>query len=281
MVIIRSLKWKSRCDVRIAAHEMASRAWDNGMMRTLSKRLVVVGLLLGWTPIAWATPDDVVEKYLTAIGGREALGKLKSRSMIGTITLSTPGGDVSGSVEILNQAPNKTRTLMKVDLSAFGAGVMTLDQRFDGKSGYVLDTLQGDRDVTGNQLENMKNGAFPSPFLNYKEVGATLELSGKEKVGEREAYLLIFKPRSGSVARQYIDAESYLPIKLVVKVDVPQFGELEQTTEFLDYRDVDGVKVPFQVKATSAVQQYTIVITKVEHNVQIDEALFSKPAAGR
>jgi hypothetical protein len=64
-----------------------------------------------------------------------------------------------------------------------------------------------------------------------------------------------------------------------VKIDVPQLGrEVEQTTEFFDYREVDGVKLPFRLKATSSVQNYTITITKVEHNVRVDEALFSKPA---
>ena len=252
------------------------------MTRTLSRLLVVLGLLLGWVPIASAqSADDILEKYLTAIGGREALMKLKSRSMTGTITLSTPGGDVSGPIEILNETPNKARTLMRLDLSALGAGVMTVDQRFNGTSGYVIDTLQGNRELTGNLLENAKNAVFPSPLLNYKEVGATLELGGKEKVRDREAYLLIFKPKSGSIVRLYIDAESYLPARLVVKVDVPQFGELEQTTELLDQRDVDGVKVPFQLKSSSSLQQMTIVITKVEHNVQVDEALFSRPAANR
>jgi hypothetical protein len=66
-----------------------------------------------------------------------------------------------------------------------------------------------------------------------------------------------------------------------VKVDAPQVGEVEQTTEFFDYRDVDGVKVPFTVKATSAVQSSTVTITKVEHNTRIDDALFSKPAADK
>ena len=61
---------------------------------------------------------------------------------------------------------------------------------------------------------------------------------------------------------------------------LPQLGrEVEQTTEFLDYREVDGVKLPFQLKSTSSVQNYTIEITKVEHNVPVDEALFSKPVA--
>jgi hypothetical protein len=237
-------------------------------------------LVMGWAQAAVAqTADEVVEKYLAAIGGRAALGKLTSRTTIGTITLSTPGGDVSGPVEIYNQAPNKSRTLIKLDLSSFGAGQMTFDQRFDGSSGYVLDTLQGNRDITGNQLENMKNSSFPTPFLNHQELGATVALGGKEKVGEREAYVLIFTPKSGSVARQFIDAESYLPIKSVLKINLPQVGDVEQTTEFSDYRDVDGVKVAFAVKATSAVQSSSVAISKVEHNVPIDAALFSKPPA--
>lgn len=242
----------------------------------------MVVLLLGWAQGASAqTADEIIEKYLAAIGGRAALGKLKSRVTTGTITLSTPAGELSGPVEILNQEPNKSRTLIKLDLSAVGAGQMVFDQRFDGTSGYVLDSLQGNRDITGTQLENMKNGSFPSPFLNYKETGATVDLSGKEKVGEREAYVLVIKPKSGSVVRQYIDADSYLPVRLVIKVEVPQVGEVEQTTELLDHREVDGVKVPFQVKTASAVQSFTVTITKVEHNTKIDEALFSKPAADK
>ena len=249
-------------------------------MSVLSRRLAVALLLLAWAHVTWAqTADEVIERCLTAAGGRAALGKLKSRSTIGTITLSTPAGDIAGSLEILDAAPNKSRSLIKADLSALGAGPLVLDQRFDGSSGYVMDTLQGNKEITGNQLDNLRNGSFPHPFLNYKEMGASVQLSGKEKVGEREAYLLIFDPTSGSVLRQYVDAETYLPIKTVMKIDVPQLGqEVEQTIEFLDFREVDGIKLPFRLKATSSVQNYTIVITKVEHNVRIDDTLFSKPA---
>jgi len=200
------------------------------------------------------------------------------RSMTGTITLSTPVGNVSGPVEILNQAPNKTRSVMKLDLSAVGLGQAVIDQRFDGVSGYVLDSVQGNREITGDRLENSKNSSFPNALLNYKETGATVELNGKEKVGEREAYVLIGRPQSGPAIRTYIDAESYLPIKMVIKLNVPQLGrEVEQTTEFSDYREVDGVKVPFQMKSTSALQSYVINFTKVEHNIDIDQTLFSKP----
>lgn len=248
-------------------------------MRVFSRLLIIVLLLLGCSHATWAqTVDEVVNRCVTAIGGRAALEKLKSRSMVGTITLSTPGGDIEGTIELLNAAPNKSRTLIKADLSALGVGPLVVDQRFDGNAGYVMDSLQGNRDITGNQLDNMRNGSFPHPFLNYKDRGTSAKLSGKEKIGEREAYLLIFEPTSGSVVRQYVDAETYLPVKTIVKLDVPQLGtEMEQTTDYSDYREVDGVKLPFRLKATSAVQNYTITITKVEHNVQVDETLFSKP----
>lgn len=244
----------------------------------IAARLLVAMLLIGGERAASAqTADEIVEKYLAAAGGREALSKLKSRTMTGTITVSTPGGEVSGPVEIVNEAPNKARTLIKLDLSAFGAGSMTFDQRFNGTTGYVIDTLQGNRDIGGGQLEAMKNVVFPTPLLTYKEMGATVELAGKEKVGDRDTYVVVLKPKSGPAIRQFIDAESFLLLKVSAKIDVPQFGEVEQTTELSDVRVVDGVKVPFAIKTTSTVQNSSVVLTKVEHNTTIDESIFSKP----
>lgn len=252
-------------------------------MTKFSRSLFVAVAVLGWSQVAAAqTADEVIEKHLTAIGGRAALAKLQSRHMVGTITLSLPtGGDVTGSVEALNAAPNKARTLIKLDLTALGAGPMQIDQRFNGTTGYMLDSLQGDRPITGSQLENMKSGAFPSPFLNYKERGATVELKGKEKVGERDAFLLIFTPKDGAVIRQYVDAESYLPVRMVSAVEVPGMGALDQTSDLSDQRDVDGVKVPFLIKSTSAAQSFTIAVTKIEHNGAVDEKLFVKPGGDR
>ena len=246
-------------------------------MKTLS-RLLLAALVLGWTQAAAAqTADEIVEKYLTAIGGRAALAKLTSRTTLGTITLSTPQGDLSGPLEIYNQVPNKSRTVGQAGSVGVRRRKMTVDQRFDGTAAYVIDTLQGNRDIVGSQLENMKNAAFPTPLLNYQERGVTLALAGKEKIGDRDAYLLVLTPKSGSAARQSPRRRYLCEIRSVVKVELPQFGEVEQMTEFADYRDVDGVKVPFAVKATSAVQSSSIVITKVEHNAKIDQALFSKP----
>jgi hypothetical protein len=247
-------------------------------MKDISRRLFLALLLFACAQAASAqTADEVVDKYLAALGGREALGKLKSRSMTGTLTVTTPGGEVSGPIEVVTVAPNKTRMLAKLDLTSLGAGQMTIDQRFNGTAGYVIDTLQGNRDISGGQLEVMKNSVFPTPFLSYKENGATVELAGKEKVGDRDAYVLIMKPKSGPLVRTFVDAETFLMLKTVVKIDSAQFGEIEQTTELSDYRAVGDVKVPFALKTSSPVQNTSVAVTRIEHNTTIDEALFSKP----
>jgi hypothetical protein len=250
------------------------------MLKNGSRRLVLLTLFLGCVQFAAAqTADDIIEKDLAALGGRTALSNLRSRSMKGTITGSS---GLTGPVEILNEVPNKSRTFVQLDLSglALGANSFVQDQRFDGTSGYVIDTMQGNRDITGEQLDAMKNAQFPSPLLNYKGMGTTVELAGKEKVGDRDAYVLIGKPKAGPVIRYYIDAETYLPIRSVMKIMVSQLGtEVEQTTETSDFREVDSVKVPFRIMTTSSLQTVLVTITQVEQNKQIDQSLFSKPDA--
>ena len=248
-------------------------------MTKFVRLIAAASLVLGTVHEAAAqTADEVVEKHIAAIGGRAALGKLTSRTLTGTITVSTPAGEFSGPIEVMNQTPNKVRTLITLDLTAVGVGKMVIDQRFDGITGYAIDTLQGNRDITGDQLEAMRSAYFPSPLLNYKENGIAVELAGKEKVGEREAYVLVLKPKTGPPMRHFFDATSFLLIRQVTTLDIPPVGALEQTVDFSDEREVDGVKISHKLVATSTVQNFTVVVTKVEHNAAVDQTLFSKPA---
>ncbi len=242
---------------------------------------LLLALVFGGSGAARAqTADEVVGKIITALGGREALSKLTSRSTTGQISVTTPAGDVKGTVEVLNQAPNKARTFITLDLSALGAGSLTIDQRFDGTAGYQMDSMQGNRDITGDQLGNMKNGDFPTPLLRYQERGTKIELGAKEKVGDRDAQVVLVTPKEGPSSRIYVDTQTWLPMRFVQTLELPDVGKIEQTTELSDYRDVDGVKVAFGIHNSSAIQTVTISVTKVEHNVKIDPALFSKPGGG-
>src|SRR5688572_3510113 len=245
----------------------------------LAMRSALILLILASAQTAWSqTADEVIEKSIAAMGGRAAFDKIKTRMMSGTITINTPGGDLPGTIEVSNARPFKTRTLIKADLTQFGAGMLEIDQRFDGQNGYMLNTLQGNRDITGNQLENMRNAGFPHAFLAYKELGFTATLQGKEKVGTGEAYVVVLEPKSGSTVRQFVDVETMLPVRFVMRVNVPELNaDIEQTTDLAGYREVDGVKLPFKLTSSSSAQSFTVELSKVEHNVSVDEKLFSKP----
>ncbi|MSO49013.1 MAG: hypothetical protein EXQ49_03775 [Acidobacteria bacterium] len=229
------------------------------------------------TVAAAQTVDEIVEKHLTAMGGRDALGKLTTRKATGMITITTPNGDLSGPVELYSKAPNKTRAVMSLDLSALGvAEKMTLDQKFDGTAGWALNSLEGDNEITGNQLDNMKNSVFPSQLLNYKETGLKVELLPRETLAGKSVIVLLVTPKVGSVARVFMDAESFLVVRTTAKVNVPQAGgDMEQTADLSDYRAIDGVKVPLMTVNSTPIQTVTIKLDTVAHNVIIDNAMFS------
>lgn len=225
------------------------------------------------------TVDELVEKHLAASGGRAALGKLTSRVSTGAITVTTPVGNLPGTIEMYAARPNRIRTLIKLDLSAVGGGQIVNDQRFDGTTGYVIDTFSGNREITGAQLDAMRNGTFPTPLLTYKETGLQLTLSGREKVGDTEAYVLVMTPKAGPPARLFLDPDTMMMVKTVMTVNVPQLGgDVEQVIEFSDFRDVDGIKVPFVTKVVNPAQTVTATMATVTHNAAIDDSTFARPA---
>jgi len=250
---------------------------------SMTKRYFTLLLtLLLVSPLARAasaqTADDVVQKYLNALGGRAALEKLTSRRSTGTVSLSTnPGGDLNGTVEVVVKAPNKSRALMTLDLSAAGGGKLTIEQRFDGATGITLNSMQGPTDITGNQLDNMRNSIFPSPLLHAQENGMRLEMRPSEKVDGKNAVVMLSTPKTGSPVKMYFDPDTTLLTKTVATLNSPQLGgNIEQTTTFSDYRTVDGVKVPFKVVNANTLQTLTITFSKVENNVAVDDAMFVK-----
>ena len=248
-------------------------------MKTALRRVAASALLALLAPPALAqTADEVIEKHLAASGGRDALAKLTSRIASGAIALTTPVGELPGTIEMSAERPNKSRTLIRLDLSAAGGGQLVSDQRFDGTTGYVIDTFNGNREITGSQLEAMRNASFPTPLLDYRAGGAAVELAGQEKAGAQDAYVIRLSPKTGPSVRLFIDAATFMLVKTIMTLDVPQLGgTVEQVIEFSDFRDVDGVKVPYTVRSVNPLQSIVATMHDVKHNVDIDDSSFAKP----
>jgi outer membrane lipoprotein-sorting protein len=246
-------------------------------MKKLSLALVLSLLLLPslTTFAAPQTADEIVEKHLAAMGGRDAMSKLTTRKSVGTVTIGTPGGDLTGPVETYAKAPNKSRAVLTLDLSPMGMSEsMTIDQRFDGNVGWAMNSLQGDSEITGDQLNGMRNNYFPTSFLNYKEKGMTITVLPNETIAGRELIVLQITPKVGPGSKVYLDPKTYFSVRSSSRVTLPEVGEIEQTTEASDFRAVDGVQVPFKVVNASSIQTVTLTLKTVEHNIAIDDAMF-------
>ncbi|HEV2495304.1 MAG TPA: hypothetical protein VG204_19775 [Terriglobia bacterium] len=227
---------------------------------------------------ASSTPsvDEILAKYVQAIGGRAALEKVTTRVMKGTLELP-PSGDtgsiVPGTIEIDMKAPNKRAVISNVP----GNGV---DQRgYNGSVGWYVDPDEGPKDLTGSDLDSMKLDAEFHRELNMPKLYRTMTVEGKATVGGRDAYVVDATLGSGDVEKLYFDAQSGLLVRDDSPVEIPDEGKTTQVSLLQDYRDVDGVKLPFTISRNRPDGDSTIKFTEIKNNVPLDDAKFNKPAA--
>jgi hypothetical protein len=219
-----------------------------------------------------ATPsaEQILDRYLEAVGGRAAWQKLNSRVSSGTIDV--PAMSVSGTVEIHEKAPNRVLTVVTIGGAAFRQG-------FDGTAGWTDDPQNGLREQTGAELaETEREADFYAP-LNLRNHYTKFTVSGREKIGDNDAYRVEATVRDGGRPdKMYFDTQTGLPVRMVSEHHSPE-GTTAFQEDLADYREVDGIKLPFTILQTSTDSAFTIKISEVHHNVSLDDRQFAKPAA--
>lgn len=215
------------------------------------------------------TTQQILDKYVQAIGGRAAWEKLKSRVSMGTIEI--PSMNLSGTVMVHEKAPNRMLMVVILAGSAFRQG-------FDGTEGWSDDPVNGVREKSGAALDEMRRDADFYHPLHLQQVYAKFAVDGTKKINGRDAYVLEATLPEGGADKMYFDEESGLVIRIETQQHTSD-GVQGFVEDIEDYRQVDGVKLPFTVHQTSAESSYTIRFGDVRHNTELDDSEFSKPAA--
>ncbi len=218
---------------------------------------------------ALPSADEILDHYLKASGGREAWKKLTTRISKGTIDV--PAMNMSGTLEVHEKAPNQVITVVVI-----GGG--TFRQAYDGKMGWSDDPQNGLQEQTGDQLAETRRDADFSHPVDMHELYKKFTVLSSEKVGDRDAYLLEATADGGSPEKMYFDAQNGLLLRVDSQAHTPD-GVTSIREDFSDYRDVDGVKLPFTIHQSNSATEFTITLAEVHHNVDVDEAIFAKPAA--
>jgi len=220
-------------------------------------------------PAALPTVDEILDKYVKAIGGKEAIEKIKSRTAKGSFEIEAM--NMNGTIEMFAKAPNKNA--MKIDLPGFGV----VNDVYDGSKGWDSNPMTGLRELTGAELAAMKRRADLYSAINFKKQYPKMEVKGKEKVGSSEAYVIEATPDEGGPEKLYFDVNTGYLVRRDAEVEGPQ-GKMATEVYTDDYKVVDGVKIPHTLKQVNPMYSVTMKFTEVKTNVEIDEAKFSKPS---
>jgi hypothetical protein len=215
------------------------------------------------------TLDQIIEKFIEGSGGKAAMEKLTSRVTKGTFEIPSMGAN--GALEGYAKAPNKS--FMTIDIQ--GLGVM--QQSYDGTVGWEDNPMAGFRELSGTELAARKRDADFYQALHFREHYPQMTVKSKEKVGERTAFLVEATPAEGKPEKLYFDAESGLIARSDVEREGVQ-GSVAVTTYMEDYREVDGIKIPFLIRQVTPMFEILVKLAEVKHNVEIEDAKFAKPA---
>ncbi|HEX6043689.1 MAG TPA: c-type cytochrome [Pyrinomonadaceae bacterium] len=226
-------------------------------------------------PSPAATPalpsaDEIFSKYAAAVGGQAAIDKLKSRTAKGTVTQANGN---SFQFELSQAAPDKFYLVVTTPQG-------TIERGFNGQTGWEK-TAAGVREITGAELINFKtaNGLFT--LLKLKEQYSRPPRVRKDKLGDRDVYLVDGTTTDNRRMRLYFDATSGLLLRRATTMSTIM-GIIPDQIDLEDYRDADGLKFPFTARA--AVIEVgnptsTRTVTELKLNVPVDESKFNMPPA--
>ncbi len=209
------------------------------------------------------TADQIINKYVDAIGGKEAWSKVNSIVMTGNMKVQ--GTDIGMVSTVLNKKG------MRQDITAMG---MTGYQIITPDSGWNFMPFQGQKmpePVTADDLkESQEQLDVQGNLIDYTAKGHTVELLGKDDVDGVDAFKLKETLKSGKTETIYIDPSTYYVIRVVAKQKA-NGQEADVTTDLSNYQKLpEGLVVPMSVKLPFG----QMTITKVEVNKDVDEKIF-------
>lgn len=223
------------------------------------------------TPRPTPTPaDELIQKYVNAIGGEAAIDKIKSRMVTGTV--STASG-LNGTYEMGQVAPDKGYEIFVTPQITIRRGLTS--------GGAWEQTPQGVRAVTGPEFARARALMQIFGYLKLKEQYTRLRTAGRENVGDRDAYVVLATRGENDNDRLYFDVETGLLVRRITYLRT-MVAVIPEQTDFEDYRDVDGVKMPFLIRVSpiDAGNPYVVrKITEIKLNAPVDESKFAMPAA--
>ena len=218
--------------------------------------------------------DEIVNKYITAIGGIEKIHAIN--------TMKVTGKFAGGGMEVPFTQTYKRPLMSMMEATIQG---MTMKQAFDGTQGWMINPFMGkkDPDVMPKDQEKMtkRSADFDGQLVDYKDKGSKIELIGKEDYEGSQVFNIKLVDKNGDVSNYFIDADSFLLLKQSDKMTF-ESKEITAETVVSNYKQVEGVMMPFSIEVSSPANpmgSQKITMEKIEVNIPIEDSYFKMPAS--
>jgi photosynthetic reaction center cytochrome c subunit len=211
--------------------------------------------------------QEIMEKYTQALGGEAAIQKVETR--VDTGSLEVTSHNIHSKIEIYRKSPDKILTILH---GPHG-------DSSQGYNGTIAWQARGGaaEELSGDDLIRLKDSAASNPGMNLKKNYAQLEVKDVARIGGHDAYRIIASRTSASPDQYYFDAQSGLLLQISLQIDSP-LGAIPQDTDYEDYREVSGVKVPFVIRVVRSDGATIYKWDQIQANVSVDASRFEKPA---
>ncbi len=216
---------------------------------------------------AGPSADQLLDKYLQASGGAAAIDKITSRVMKGTIDF----GGKSLPIDIYAKDPGERISLTHMP---DGDNVTA----FNGREGWLGAPGRPLREMHGSDLDGAAIDADLHLASHLKQMFTEMRVRETEKIGDQETYLVIGQRAGKPPINLYFDEQSGLLVRMV-RYGETALGWLPTQIDFADYRDANGVKIPYRWTLARPSGRFTIQVSELKQNVPVDDAKFVKPAA--
>ncbi|MCW3095037.1 MAG: hypothetical protein JWL77_655 [Chthonomonadaceae bacterium] len=219
--------------------------------------------------------DEVMQKYIAAVGGEAALRR--HHSQIVEMHLESPNQGVTGTIVVRGKAPMSQST--DTTMYALKKRLLTTRDYFDGQTGASESSLAPVTPKSAKAIAEARVSAAFYRILEWKSLYKTAKVIGRAKVGEEDCYIVALTPPAGNPTLEYLSTRTFLPVKQDTIIDLPGLGSLPASEAYSDYRTVDGVKIPFRRVASNPISGETIsTVTRVRFDVNLPDRTFRSPA---
>ena len=212
------------------------------------------------------TPDQILANYVDVIGGPAAIGKLTTRVEKGHITLAGR----QFPIQIFRKMPNKR-------LSAIHLPDGDSITAYDGDSGWTSAPNHPVHDISTPEVASARPEIDLQLPIHLKQLFSEVRAEEPEKIGDREVHVISGFNAGELAAKFYFDRHSGLLLRILRYVNSP-LGPNPVQIDYSDYREQDGVKMPFLQTISRPNSSFTIQIDEAQHNLPTDDAKFARPA---